>query len=257
MEKEDRNQQAPLPSQGLWLLNNSPSHLISAPIVSTAPGDGSPEPNCPVLTQSPPEPPGSCGLAPPRSQDVCSCPEHAAKPQGASFSKDSDRAGSSVPLAHRARKTDVPDQRLSRTNTGAGTGLLLPGIFLALQRRLVCDKPHGGPLSPGPAAGLLERGTRLQLERRTLECDHCTGPTVPSERCRLSHWPQALAARDLVSAPSPRKGRGCTRWPPRPLEVLPNWAPKPHPSCPVMGDTPALEGCKGTPVLYSPLGRPF
>lgn len=158
MEKEDRNPQAPLPSQGLWLLNNSRLHLISAQIKSTAPEDGSPEPNCPVLTKSPPEPPGSCGLAPPRSQDVCSCPEHAARTQGASFSKDSDRAGSSVPLAHRARKTDVPDQRLSRTKPGARARFPLPGFFLALQRRPVWDKPHARPLSPGPAAGLLEWG---------------------------------------------------------------------------------------------------
>lgn len=209
-----------LPEAGL--LNNSPSHLISAPIVSTAPEGGSPEPKCPVLTQSPPEPPGSCRLAPPRSQDVCSCPEHAARTRGASFSKDSNRAGSSVPLTHRARKTDVPGQRLSRTKAGAGTGFPLPGIFLALQRRLVCDKPHVGPLSPGPAAGLLEWGRPPPAGEKDPECNHCTGPTVPSERWRLSHWPKALAARDLVSAPSPRKGRGCTRRPPRPFEVLPN-----------------------------------
>lgn len=60
METEDRNKQAPLPSQGLWLLDNSCPQLASALIMGTAPEDGksgcgrpsgSPGPNCPLLTK--------------------------------------------------------------------------------------------------------------------------------------------------------------------------------------------------------------
>lgn len=72
-------------------------------------------------------------------------------------------------------------------------------------------------------------------ERMVLACNYRTVPIVPSEQRRLSHWPllepEALTVWSGLSfLHSERKG--LTRWPPRPLEVLPNWNSKPHPKCP-------------------------
>lgn len=92
VEKEDRNKRAPLLSQGLSSLNYSCPPLISALIMSLTrleDGKGRVAADLWVPTAqlssadsvSLQEPPGSHRPAPPRSQNVCSCPDHAARTQ--------------------------------------------------------------------------------------------------------------------------------------------------------------------------------
>lgn len=186
---------------------------------------------------SPPEPPGSCWLAPPSHSTSAAVLSELLGLRECQLLKGQQQGWLICPVGpHRARKTDAPDQRLSRTEREARNGFPLPEFFLALQGRPVPDKTRVRPLSPSPAAGPLRMGTPTsQLERMTLERSHRSVPIVPwtMEVVPLARVlePQHLLC-GLVSISSPLKGGGRTRQPPRPLEVLPSWNCKPRPSGP-------------------------